>query len=45
MDQIWEVWNWGREKGEELDEKDKEVVRERRRREEFPVIGKEEGSS
>lgn len=40
MDQIWEVWNWGREKGEELEEKDREILRERRRREEFPEIGK-----
>lgn len=40
MDQIWEVWNWGKEKGEEKEEKDREVLRERRRREEFPEIGK-----
>jgi hypothetical protein len=41
MDQIWEVWNWGKEKGEELEEKDWEALRERRRKEEFPEIGKE----
>lgn len=40
MDQIWEVWNWGKGKGEELEEKDREVLRERRRKEEFPDIGK-----
>ena len=47
MDQIWEVWNWGEKKGEEIQEKDKEVlyrgeqeVRARRREEEFPEIGK-----
>jgi hypothetical protein len=43
MDQIWEVWNWGREKGEELEGRDREVLRERRRREEFPEVGKEKG--
>ncbi|EXJ94449.1 hypothetical protein A1O1_02845 [Capronia coronata CBS 617.96] len=26
MDQIWEVWNWGETKGEELKEKDEEAV-------------------
>lgn len=40
MDQIWEVWNWGKEKGEELEEKDREVLKERRRKEEFPDVGK-----
>ncbi len=40
MDQIWEVWNWGREKGEELERREEEVPRERRRREGFPEIGK-----
>lgn len=43
MDQIWEVWNWGREKGEGLEERDREVLRERRRGEEFPEIGKGRG--
>ena len=47
VDQIWEVWNWGEKKGEEIKEKDKEVLyrkkqeeRARRREEEFPTIGK-----
>lgn len=44
MDQIWEVWNWGKEKGEELEGRDREVLRERRTREEFPVIGKDKGN-
>ena len=26
MDQIWEVWNWGEKKGEEIKAKDKEVL-------------------
>ncbi|KAF7504884.1 hypothetical protein GJ744_001605 [Endocarpon pusillum] len=43
MDQIWEVWNWGKEKGEDLEKKDEDVLRDRRRREEFPVIGKDAG--
>lgn len=43
MDQIWEVWNWGKGKGEDLERKDEDVVRDRRRREEFPVIGKDTG--
>ena len=30
MDQIWEVWNWGREKTEEIKEKDEKVVAERK---------------
>lgn len=29
VDQIWEVWNWGEKKAEDLREKDEEVVRER----------------
>jgi hypothetical protein len=47
VDQIWEVWNWGREKGEQLEEKDRQVLKEReergaeRRAEEFPKIGKD----
>lgn len=40
MDQIWEVWNWGKERGEELEEKDREALKEKRRKEEFPDIGK-----
>ena len=31
MDQIWEVWNWGEKQGEELKEKDEEVVRDKRK--------------
>lgn len=27
MDQIWEVWNWGKKEAEELKEKDEEVVK------------------
>jgi hypothetical protein len=45
VDQIWEVWNWGEKKGEDIKEKDKEVLyrraqeeRARRREEEFPTI-------
>ncbi len=45
MDQIWEVWNWGKEKGEDLERKDEDVLRERQRREEFPVIGKDRGAN
>lgn len=30
MDQIWEVWNWGKDKTEEVREKDEEVLEERR---------------
>ncbi|KAE9373942.1 hypothetical protein N431DRAFT_439033 [Stipitochalara longipes BDJ] len=30
VDQIWEVWNWGREKTEEIKEKDEKVVAERK---------------
>jgi hypothetical protein len=30
MDQIWEVWNWGKGKGEDVREKDEEVVKERK---------------
>lgn len=43
MDQIWDVWNWGEKKTEELKEKDEKVIKEReqaRRREEFPTTGK-----
>lgn len=45
MDQIWEVWNWGKGKGEELQEQDNELLRKRRRREEFPDIGEEKEDS
>ncbi len=45
MDQIWEVWNWGKEKGKDLERKDEDVLSERRRREEFPVIGKDRGAN
>lgn len=30
MDQIWEVWNWGQEKTEEIKEKDEKVVAEKK---------------
>ena len=30
MDQIWEVWNWGQKKTEEIKEKDEEVIAERK---------------
>ena len=47
MDQIWDVWNWGEKKAEGLQEKDKQVLKERarvkkeeRKNREFPVIGK-----
>lgn len=30
MDQIWEVWNWGKDKVEDVREKDEEVVKERK---------------
>jgi hypothetical protein len=30
MDQIWEVWNWGRNKTEEIKEKDEKVIEERK---------------
>ena len=30
MDQIWEVWNWGRDKTEEIKEKDEKVIEERK---------------
>ena len=30
MDQIWEVWNWGKDKVEEVKEVDEKVVEERR---------------
>lgn len=26
MDQIWEVWTWGKKQGEELKEKDQEAL-------------------
>ena len=29
MDQIWEVWSWGKDKTEEIKEKDEEVIKER----------------
>ena len=29
MDQIWEVWSWGKDKNEEIREKDEEVLEER----------------
>jgi len=31
MDQIWEVWNWGKDKVEEVKEVDEKVVEERKR--------------
>jgi hypothetical protein len=31
-EQIWEVWNWGRGKAEDLKEKDEEVVKEEKRK-------------
>lgn len=31
VDQIWEVWNWGRDKAEEVKENDEKVVEERRK--------------
>lgn len=44
VDQIWEVWNQGKDKAEEIKEKDEEVVesgkRQKRMEEEFPSIGK-----
>jgi hypothetical protein len=30
MEQIWEVWNWGKDKVEDVKEKDEEVVKERK---------------
>jgi len=45
VDQVWEVWNQGKDKAEEVKEKDEEIVqtskREKRREDEFPTIGKE----
>ena len=41
MDQIWEVWNWGGKKAEELKETDEEVVKRQQREREFPKIGKD----
>ena len=32
MDQIWEVWNWGEKKGEELEKGDREVVAEKEKK-------------
>jgi hypothetical protein len=50
LGQIWEVWNWGEKKAEDIKEKDKEVLyrkqqeeRARRREEEFPTMGGEGG--
>jgi hypothetical protein len=47
IDQIWDVWSWGEKKAKDLEEKDKQVLRERKKAEkeeqrarEFPVIGK-----
>lgn len=44
MDQIWEVWNQGEKKAEELKKEDEKVVmqqtKEERRKLEFPEIGK-----
>lgn len=47
MDQIWEVWNWGERKAEEVKDKDRAVLDERKEEErakrrdlEFPPIGK-----
>lgn len=44
VDQVWEVWNQGKDKAEEVREKDEEVVeskkKEKRREDEFPSIGK-----
>ena len=39
-DQIWDVWTWGQGKVEEVKDRDEKVVREKRREEEFPRIGK-----
>jgi hypothetical protein len=33
MDQIWEVWNWGKDKAEDIKEKDEEVVKARKQQE------------
>jgi hypothetical protein len=41
MDQIWEVWNWGEKKGEEIKEKDKEMLF--RREQEERAKRREEG--
>lgn len=30
IDQIWEVWNWGKDKVEDVKEKDEEVLKERK---------------
>jgi hypothetical protein len=32
MEQIWDVWNWGREKADDLKEKDEKVVKEEKKR-------------
>ena len=34
MDQIWEVWSWGKDKVEDVKEKDEEVVKERKEQKE-----------
>jgi hypothetical protein len=41
MDQIWDVWNWGGKKAEELKETDQEVLKRQQREREFPKIGKD----
>ena len=42
VDQISEVWNWGEKKAEEVGMEDKRYLNERRRkREEFPKVGKD----
>lgn len=32
LDQIWEVWSWGKDKNEEVREKDEEVLAEKKRK-------------
>ena len=34
VDQIWEVWNWGKDQNEEIKEIDKKVIEEQKRRNE-----------
>ncbi len=41
MEQIWDVWNWGGNKAEELKETDEKVLRQQQRDKEFPKIGKD----
>lgn len=41
MDQIWDVWNWGQKKTEELKEADEQVLKKQQREREFPKIGKD----